>query len=109
MALYRNRPWRFEPPHTVTFILVIANVFVFGLSMRHSSAAGISPEVLFLNGAMYPLAIGKHEYWRLVAYAFLHANLLHLVTNMICLVLWGGYLEKRVGPFYFLAIYFAAA
>jgi membrane associated rhomboid family serine protease len=108
MALYRNRPWRFEPPHTVTFILVIANVFVFGLSMRHSSAAGISPEILFLNGAMYPLAIVKHEYWRLVAYAFLHANIVHLVTNMICLVLWGGYLEKRVGPFYFLAIYFAA-
>ena len=28
--------------------------------------------------------------------------------NMLCLVLWGGHLERRVGPAYFLVIYLCA-
>jgi membrane associated rhomboid family serine protease len=108
MAAYQNRFWVAEPPHTTTFVLIAANVFVFWLCLRSSTAAAISPEVLLLNGAMYSHGIERHEYWRLVAYGFLHANLLHLAVNMLCLALWGGYLEKRVGSFYFLVIYFCA-
>ena len=108
MAIYRNRFWRFEHPHAATILLMTANILVFGLCLRFSVATAISPEVLFLNGAMYPRAIERHEYWRLIAHGFLHANLLHLATNMLCLVLWGGLLEKRVGSFYFLLIYFSA-
>jgi hypothetical protein len=33
---------------------------------------------------------------------------LHLATNMLCLVLWGGHLEKRIGSFYFAVVYLAA-
>jgi membrane associated rhomboid family serine protease len=108
MAAYQNRLWRVERPHAATFLLMTANIFVFGFCLRHSSATAISPEVLFRNGAMYALAIDQREYWRLIAHGFLHANLFHLATNMICLVLWGGNLEKRVGSFYFFAIYFCA-
>ena len=57
---------------------------------------------------MYTQAIARQEYWRLVAAGFLHAGLIHLASNMICLALWGGHLEKRVGPAYFVVIYFCA-
>lgn len=54
---------------------------------------------------MYRDAIRNAQYWRLVAAGFLHADPLHLVLNMICLVSWAGILERRVGPFHFVAIY----
>ncbi len=44
----------------------------------------------------------------MLAYGFLHINLVHLTTNMLCLALWGGHLEKRVGSLYFLIIYASA-
>ncbi|HEY2230256.1 MAG TPA: rhomboid family intramembrane serine protease [Xanthobacteraceae bacterium] len=108
MAIYQNRLWLVERPHAVTFTLVGVNIFVFWLCLRYATTTAVSPDVLFLNGAMYPGAIERREYWRLIAYAFLHADLLHLASNMICLILWGGYLQKRVGSFYFLVIYFCA-
>lgn len=108
MAIYRNRRWLVEPPHAATYMLLTINVFVFALCLRSSSTTDISSEVLFLNGAMYSQALERHEYWRLVAAGFLHADPLHLVANMLCLVLWGGPLEKRIGSLYFLVIYFGA-
>ena len=108
MATYRNNLWSVERPNIATYLLIAVNIAVFGLCLRQSGSAAIASGVLFRYGAMYSLAIERHEYWRLVTHAFLHANLLHLATNMICLVLWGGHLEKRVGAFYFLLIYFCA-
>jgi len=108
MAIYRNNLWSVERPNTATYLLIAVNIAVFGLCLSQSNSAAIPSDVLLRYGAMYSLAIVKHEYWRLVTHAFLHANLLHIATNMICLMLWGGPLEKRVGAFYFLLIYFCA-
>ena len=57
------------------------------------------------NGALYKGAIASGEYWRLLAAGFLHADPIHLALNMICLVSWGGLLERRVGAFNFILIY----
>jgi membrane associated rhomboid family serine protease len=48
------------------------------------------------------------QYYRLVTSAFLHADLNHLLTNMISLFFFGQTLESSVGPWEFLLIYFAA-
>jgi membrane associated rhomboid family serine protease len=48
------------------------------------------------------------QYYRLVTSAFLHADLNHLLTNMITLYLFGSIMESRVGHGLFLLIYFAA-
>lgn len=108
MAIYHNRRWAIERPHAATYVLMTVNVIVFGLCLRASSTTAISPEILFADGAMYSQAIERHEYWRLVACGFLHADPFHLVTNMLCLVIWGGPLERRIGSFYFLVIYLCA-
>ena len=98
----------FEIPHAAVYGLIAANIVVFALCAWQSGGEAISGELLFRNGAMYSAAIARQEYWRLVAYGFLHANVVHLATNMLCLALWGGHLERRVGSFYFIVIYICA-
>jgi membrane associated rhomboid family serine protease len=98
----------FAVPHAAVYVLIAANILVFALCVRQSGGQTIPGELFFRNGAMYSAAIERGEYWRLVAYGFLHANVLHLATNMLCLALWGGHLERRVGSFYFIVIYVCA-
>ena len=98
----------FASPHAVVFLLITANIFIYGLCLDQTGRIAIPTDVLLRDGAMYSFAIGRHEYWRLVAYGFLHANILHLTFNMICLALWGGHLDRRVGAFYFIVIYVCA-
>ena len=94
-----------EIPHAAVYLMLTVNIVVYGLCLNQSAGPAIPAEVLYRYGAMYSLALQRHEYWRLVTYGFLHFNLVHLASNMLCLVLWGGHLEKRVGPAYFLFIY----
>jgi membrane associated rhomboid family serine protease len=98
----------FAVPHAAVYVLIAANIVIFALCVRQSGGQMIPGEVFFRNGAMYSAAIERGEYWRLVAYGFLHANILHLATNMFCLALWGAHLERRVGSFYFIVIYVCA-
>ena len=108
MASYRTGQGFIEVPHAAVYVLLTANVIAYGLCLNQSAGPAISPDVLYRAGAMYSLALQRHEYWRLVAYGFLHFNLVHLLGNMLCLVLWGGHLERRVGAAYFLVIYASA-
>jgi rhomboid protease GluP len=98
----------FAVPHAAVYVLIAVNVVIFALCVRQSGGQTIPGEIFFRNGAMYSAAIERGEYWRLVAYGFLHANVLHLATNMFCLALWGAHLERRVGSFYFIVIYVCA-
>ena len=97
-----------EVPHAAVYLLIAANIVVFALCLRQAGSEAIPGEILFRSGAMYTAALERGEYWRLVACGFLHANLFHLATNMLCLALWGAHLEKRIGPFFFLVVYFCA-
>jgi membrane associated rhomboid family serine protease len=112
MTLRRTWPRFFEVPHTMVFLMLTLNLIMFGVCLMASGGAGavaaIPLETLLRDGAMYSGAIDQHQYWRLVAYGFLHADASHLAVNMVCLVLWGGHLEKRVGSFYFLLIYMSS-
>jgi membrane associated rhomboid family serine protease len=98
----------FEFPHTATTLLLAVNILVYALILQRSGTPTPSSDALLRSGAIYSGALAHHEYWRLVAYAFLHASVPHILTNMACLVWWGGPLEKRIGTAYFLLIYFAS-
>jgi rhomboid protease GluP len=95
----------FEFPRGIAQLLVGANIIIFAFCVSQSSTAEIALDVLLRYGALYSQALDRHEYWRLVSYGFLHANPIHLFANMLCLVLWGGLLERRVGALYFTVIY----
>ncbi len=83
----------FESPHAVTYTLILLNGVVFALTLIGSSLARIEPATLFQYGALYPDALNRHEYWRFIAHAFLHANVLHLALNMLCIAAWAGLLR----------------
>jgi len=95
----------FDIPHGMAQLLLGVNILVFAFCLSQSGGANFSSEMLFRYGAMYLQALDRHEYWRLVAYGFLHANPIHLLANMLCLILWGGLLERRVEALYFTLIY----
>jgi membrane associated rhomboid family serine protease len=95
----------FESPQRTVQLLLAANIVVYGLCMMQSGQANIPGELLFRYGAMYSGAIERGEYWRFITAGFLHDTPLHILGNMLCLVLWGGPLERRLGAFYFTCIY----
>jgi rhomboid protease GluP len=97
-----------EVPHALTLVLVLANVAAYGWCVHQAGTPAIPSDVLLRDGAMYSHALEQHDYWRLLTYGFLHADGVHLAGNMICLLLWGGHLERRIGHLYFLLIYIVA-
>jgi rhomboid protease GluP len=99
----------FESPHAVTYSLILLNAAVFGLTLIGNSAARIDPATLNDYGALTRDALSRHEYWRFVTHAFLHANVLHFALNMLCIAAWSGLLENRLGPAYFILVYLASS
>lgn len=108
MPSYRASPGFFEVPHAAVYALMTVTVLASGFCFIQAGGPAASAELLYRYGGMYSGAVARHEYWRLLAYGFLHVNFVHLTMNMLCLVLWGGHLERRVGPAYFLIIYLCA-
>ena len=93
------------PPFTQT--LIIANVAVFFLTQL----TGFRAIDWF---ALWPTNSGFFMPWQLVSYAFLHANLAHLLFNLFGLWMFGSELERawgwrRFATFYFICVLTAAA
>jgi rhomboid protease GluP len=105
---YRDSQSFFAAPHAAVYLLLTVNILMFALCLKVSGTPELPGPLLYRYGAMYAFALPRQEYWRLIAYGFLHTNLVHLLLNMLCLVLWGGQLEKRLGWTYFLVIYGSA-
>jgi rhomboid protease GluP len=108
MSSRRASPGFFEVPHAAVYVLMTVTVLASGFCFIQAGGASAPAELLYRYGGMYSSAIARHQYWRLVAYGFLHANFVHLTMNMLCLVVWGAHLERRIGPAYFLVIYLSA-
>jgi len=96
----------------VTICLIAANLIVFCIYVMKSSWAGLfvyQPTLLFKMGAVDSASIlYLHQYWRLVAALFLHANIQHIFFNMVSLFLFGRMLEKPLGSARFLVLYFVS-
>ena len=99
------------PPRLATIALVLANCAVFAWCVYASGGVNqpFSARLLLSLGAISNDTLAKHEYWRLIACAFLHGGALHLLFNMFCLIAWGGALEDRIGAPSFFAVYLLAA
>lgn len=108
--LPRSFPMPFDLP-AVTRNLLIANVAVFLLQL-------VLGDVRFLNFALWPwgpdqvmqvadsyVSFGFRP-WQLVTYAFMHGGWLHLFSNMLALYMFGGQIERVLGPRNFVIYYF---
>lgn len=84
------------PPATQGLLLV--NVVVYLLTML----AGLGT---FGGLLLYPLGAGFAP-WQLVTYSFLHADMWHLLFNMLALFMFGSEIERLFGSRWYLIYYF---
>ncbi len=93
-------------PSPVVTLLAVANGLVFALCAHGRAAAPV--EDLVADGALTSWTLQSGQYWRLIACGFLHANVIHLASNLISLFVCGPLLERRLGPTAFAIVYVAA-
>lgn len=92
-------------------VIVAINVLVFIIVNKIAYYTGLfgGAEKLITKGALAYSDITKnHEYYRILTSMFLHANTEHLFNNMLVLMFVGANLEKAIGKFKYLFIYFGA-
>lgn len=83
----------------VSIVLVMINVIIFLICT-------FSGEMLYNIGDISPNSfIGKGQYYRALTAMFLHADITHIVNNMLLLAGLGAMLEKETGHIGFLVLY----
>lgn len=95
---------------SLTIVAACVAVYVLGLAgvsdaltLRFGNLAG----PVLIGGE--PAGVATGQYYRLFTAAFLHAGLLHLVTNMFALAQLGPTLESALGRVRFLTLYVLSA
>ncbi|NLJ90377.1 MAG: rhomboid family intramembrane serine protease [Clostridiales bacterium] len=88
-------------------VLIVTNILIYIIVNIISRESG--RDHLVLHGALYwPAIVHTHEYYRLLTYMFLHANITHLSNNMLVLFFLGDNLERAAGKWRFLVLYFGS-
>ena len=91
-------------PVTIALIGINVMVFVFTHDMTLIGGASLQQDSL-VQWATYGFPVAElGEWWRLATGAFLHADIRHLLLNMIMFFLLGRRLERQTGPALFIAI-----
>ncbi|MEW6511372.1 MAG: rhomboid family intramembrane serine protease [Bacteroidota bacterium] len=80
-----------------TMRLIAANVIVYLLNML---APGLTPAMMLVPADVFVRP------WTIVTYMFMHANLTHILFNMLGLFFFGPRLELELGGKRFLLLYF---
>ena len=98
MSSIIRRPFRYSF-FNATLILIAVNVAVFLLTSLSSRLEGL----LSMNVVMI---VRYHCWWQPLTYMFTHANIQHILFNMLGLLFFGLPLEKAIGSKEFLLLYF---
>lgn len=85
---YERKPW-------ATISIIALNVLIFAGTLTLSDSV-LAPFML------WPDRFAPWQWW---TSGFLHGGILHLVGNMLFLWVYGRYIEERIGPWRFLALY----
>ena len=89
---------------TVAFVAINVMVFVFTHDMTLIGGASLQQDSL-VQWATYGFPVAElSEWWRLATGAFLHADIRHLLLNMIMFFLLGRRLERQTGSAVFVAV-----
>jgi membrane associated rhomboid family serine protease len=92
-----------------TTTLIAINVIVFLAELAQGvGVTGAGSSTLVDDFGLRAAPVADGEWYRLVTSAFLHASILHILFNMYVLWIVGGALERYLGPWRMLAIYFSS-
>ena len=93
-------------PLLATQSLIVANIVMFvytnGVNVSLRSNARLARYV------QAAVPVDQGEWWRLISAGFIHFGIAHIFFNMLVLYLIGQVLEPLLGPWRFLAVYFAS-
>lgn len=92
----------------VTYAIMILCTILFFLTYLIGNGS-LDGYTLFSFGAISSSFVKSGQVWRLVTGTFLHAGIIHLLTNMYSLYIIGTQLENFVGKKKFIFIYFISA
>ncbi len=87
----------------ITLVLILANFLVFFNTV--DSESSIREDVANGDGFVPSRFFNGQGLPTMLTHMFLHANLSHLLSNMIALLFLGYALERRIGNLQFLGIY----
>jgi membrane associated rhomboid family serine protease len=93
-------------PNLVTLALIGINVAVYLAELAGGDFDSPSDKI-FTKGVLFGPFVAQGDWWRLMTAAFLHAGLLHLLTNMVSLYFVGSILEAVIGRWRFILLYLA--
>ena len=65
-------------------------------------------DTLFAFGAQFNRVVAAGEWWRALTAGFLHADIAHIMFNMLALYILGPHLEREVGSAAFASLYLAS-
>ena len=109
----KNQMELFEPKEkSVNVIIVAATIIAFfvlqfwGKSNTPGNFYGHTTQFLLEHGALHGKSIWNGEWYRLVTYLFLHADIWHLGNNMLILFCLGNALERYMGSVSYGILYF---
>jgi rhomboid protease GluP len=98
-------------PHVVVYRLIMAACILVFLAMIGKGLPLMGPNAFSLlpwgANSGFAVALGG-ERWRLFTSMFVHANLLHVAVNMLCLYQMGPLVERLFGNLGFALLYLAA-
>ncbi len=102
--------WSYASAHsgwTVTRVLIVANIVVFAVQMIVDRVLGGVPGAggFTLYGALSLAGLRHGFVWQFITYAFLHADPMHLIMNMLALHFFGSEMETMLGPRRYLSLY----
>jgi rhomboid protease GluP len=112
-------------PARMTYLLIAANLLVFGYGYQLSQKAGLTgaeylgtgdlfgghrldprlADVFVAEGALTPQSLVQGQWWRLITSCFVHLGFIHLAGNMIMLYFIGTLTERMWGPGWYLILY----
>ncbi len=90
----------------ITYSLVGLNLVMFGFELALGGSENL--QVLFELGALVPAAVVQGSWWRLGTATLLHFGITHLSMNMLGLLFLGPFVERGLGIFRYLVVYWGA-
>jgi membrane associated rhomboid family serine protease len=100
----------------VVTALIVINVAVYLWEVTSRSGIYVFQGVAHACGntaecrfAMWPVAVHHDQWYRLFTAPFLHANIEHILFNMITLAIIGSPVEAEIGKVRFIAVYLLSA
>ncbi|PRX08366.1 UNVERIFIED_ORG: membrane associated rhomboid family serine protease [Martelella mediterranea] len=93
---------------TLLAVLTVVVSLTVGFLVNGSPFATVPVTALQRYGGITLSAIGAFEFWRIAAAQLLHAKMLHMLFNAICIFFLGNLLESRIGGFRLFLVWLVA-